>query len=78
MSDNRSNAKELDEQVVQEHLDALSKQFDCVQIFATRHEGSHGTVAVSMGKGDWYARYGLTARWSRMQEQGDWAEEETE
>jgi len=63
MSDERNNAQVLDKEMVERHIDELMRQFDTVQIFCTRHEGSHGTVAITMGKGDWYSRYGVTSRW---------------
>ncbi len=43
-------------------INSLSEHFDTVQIFATRHE-SEGTVHVSRGCGNWFARFGHVSEW---------------
>lgn len=47
---------------VDEAIEALSAQFDTVQIFCTRHEGEN-TIAVRKGSGNWYARHGQVMEW---------------
>jgi len=43
----------------------LGEHFDSVQIFATRHEPTieDGTITVSYGVGNWFARYGQIKEW---------------
>ena len=42
----------------------LSKRFNSVQILATKYDRKTGqTVNVVSGRGDWYARYGVTRAW---------------
>lgn len=45
---------------------ALGEYFDSVHIFATRHEEGveGGTVAISFGSGNWFARRGQIRDWS--------------
>lgn len=40
----------------------LMEHFDSVQIFCTRHEGD-GTVRISEGAGNYYARFGQVEEW---------------
>jgi len=56
---------------VQSAIDALGEHFDTVQILTTRHEeGSDGgTVNVSLGSGNWFARYGQCREWLIKQEE---------
>jgi hypothetical protein len=50
---------------IEEALDLLIEHFDCVQIFATRDESGElgGTVRISRGRGNWYARFGQVMLW---------------
>lgn len=48
--------------MVRKHLDQLMEHFDSVHIFCTRHEPD-GTVNVSIGAGNWFARYGQISEW---------------
>jgi hypothetical protein len=54
-----------DLQHCQEAIDKLMEHFDSVQIFANRHEcgKENGTVNVSLGGGNWFARYGQVHEW---------------
>lgn len=54
-----------DEVRVARALRELGEHFDTVQIFATRHESGeeNGTVHVSLGLGNWYARFGQVQMW---------------
>jgi hypothetical protein len=50
----------------------LGEHFDCVQIFASRHEDkyeSDGTVNVAYGDGNWFARYGQVVEWMIRQDE---------
>ena len=44
---------------------ALSEHFDTVQILCTRHASGDedGTVNISIGIGNWFARYGQVKEW---------------
>jgi hypothetical protein len=55
--------RQHDEQYVEGIVTELLKHFDTVQIFVTRQEPDAHTVAVSIGRGNWYARYGQVAAW---------------
>lgn len=59
----RDKAAEIDLDAVRAAAKELMRQFDSVQIFATRHEGASGTVNVQYGAGNWFARYGQVKRW---------------
>ena len=49
---------------VQDALDQLGEHFDTVMIFVTLHSGNDvGTIAISRGSGNWYARYGQVQEW---------------
>jgi hypothetical protein len=54
-----------DEKRVREAAEALGEHFDAVIIFATRYESelASGTIRVSHGTGNWYARYGQVREW---------------
>jgi hypothetical protein len=56
---------------VQAAIDMLGEHFDTVQIFTTRHEegGEGGTVNVSLGAGNFYARYGQCSEWLTKQDE---------
>ena len=57
--------KDEDLKRVNEALSALGEHFDSVQIFVNRHESGElgGTVNISKGTGNWFARYGQIASW---------------
>lgn len=59
--------EQIDLEPVKTAARELMKQFDAVQIFAVRHEGSNGTVNVRYGLGNIFARYGLTNLWCKDQ-----------
>lgn len=58
---------ERDEELnrVNECVKSLGEHFDTVQIFVSRHD--HGedkhTLTISLGAGNWYARYGQIVTW---------------
>lgn len=55
-----------DIEMVQRCLTSLGEHFDTVQIFVTRHEAGvtdGGTVAISMGCGNNFAREGQVRNW---------------
>ena len=55
----------------------LGEFFDSVQIIATRyHNETDGTTRVSGGYGNWYARYGSTVEWVKIQDGEMVADEE--
>jgi hypothetical protein len=51
--------------LVEKCLQHLGEHFDSVQIFATRDEPAEreGTIKISKGVGNWYARYGQVVEW---------------
>lgn len=55
--------EERDLNVVKKHTALMMEHFDSVQIFATRYDGTVGTVRVSYGGGNFFARYGLAKLW---------------
>jgi hypothetical protein len=59
------SAKNEDLERCQRACEALSEHFDTVHIFATRHEPGQegGTVNLSWGNGNWFARYGQISNW---------------
>lgn len=65
-----------DEKRIQDALDVLSEHFDAVHVFAIRHEtasegadGTAGDVALSFGRGSYYARCGLIREWCLRQDE---------
>ncbi len=52
-------------------LNELSEHFDSVQILCTRYKGGDdgGTVNISMGTGNWFARYGQMREWLIREEE---------
>lgn len=56
-------AGEADLEMLQKHVEQLGEHFDSVQIFCTRHEPPDGTVNVSYGSGNWFARFGHVSDW---------------
>lgn len=71
----KDNSRAQDVALLQKHVDALGEHFDSVQIFCTRHDPARadGTVAVQLGVGNWYARYGHITDWIARQ---DWERRE--
>jgi hypothetical protein len=56
--------QDFDEEMVKKHVSMLKEHFDAVQIFVSRDEGSKGgTVALRLGLGDVFARYGHAKLW---------------
>jgi len=54
---------------IEAHAMQLSEQFDAVEIICTRDNGKkNGTVHVSSGVGNWYARYGAVRAWLKSEE----------
>lgn len=58
-----------DTAAVKAALERLGPQFDAVHIFATRYEQQE-TVTVSMGTGNWFARYGQIRSWLLREDEG--------
>lgn len=60
-----------DVKLVRKHTEELGEYFDSVQIFCTRHESGekHGTVRLSLGNGNWFARYGQVIEWVKREEE---------
>lgn len=46
--------------IVERHLTALGEHFDAVQILSCRMLPDGSTENYNLGRGCWYARYGLT------------------
>lgn len=55
---------------VNEALNVLGEHFDSVHIFATRHESGQfgGTIRISRGTGNFFARYGQIKAWVSVEE----------
>lgn len=57
---------------LKEACDNLCEHFDTIQIFATRvqdkTDGEEGTVSVTCGNGNWFARRGQIADWMIAQD----------
>lgn len=52
--------------IMQKHLNFLSEHFDTVQIFMTHHNPTtdeYGTMNMTVGTGNWLARYGQVKDW---------------
>jgi hypothetical protein len=54
----------------------IEEHFDACHIFATKHEteaeatdGTAGVLAFSLGRGNYYARYGLIREWMLRQDE---------
>ncbi len=56
-SDKRENS------ILAAHVAQLRENFDTVQIFVTRHDGTKGTFYACKGSGNWYARTGYVQAW---------------
>lgn len=61
-----------DMEQVEKALATLAEHFDTVQIFCTRHEAAKrdGTLNLSMGRGNWFARFGHVQSWIETQKEG--------
>jgi hypothetical protein len=64
------NPTEADMKLLEEAAAKLGEHFDAVQILATRHDHElDGTVNVSFGMGNFFARYGHCRDWVVSQEE---------
>ncbi len=55
--------------ILRQHASQLAEHFDAVQIIATRYAPENdGTVIVSWGAGNWFARYGSVGAWLRKED----------
>lgn len=61
---------------IEEAVKTLSEFFDCVQVFAVKHEtsgeasdGESGDLSFSKGAGSYYARCGLIREWILRQDE---------
>ena len=71
MSDIPDEMVEAD-RLVREAVLKISEHVDGVQIFVSREKESHdGTWRLSMGSGNWYARYGQVKQWVLAEEGPD-------
>jgi len=69
--DNERKRQEADLTRVKEHVGQLIEHFDSVQILCTRSDPeAGGTVCVSWGAGNWYARYGQARAFCVEREEG--------
>ncbi len=66
-----STDKDEDRERLKKSLHELSEHFDSVQILCTRYKGGDdgGTVNISMGEGNWFARYGQMKEWLIREEE---------
>jgi hypothetical protein len=63
------SSKDSDMDELKKCVAELMKRFDCVQIFASRHEAdSGGTVNCHFGSGNWFARYGQVKQWTLIED----------
>lgn len=70
MSDQSEKQEKTDKdlQLLDDVLTMLRKDFDSIQIFATRHETDEiGTHGFTRGVGNYYARAGLVRQWADAQ-----------
>lgn len=67
------NEKQEDLDRLKRAVADLGEYFDTVHIFATRHESGteDGTISISYGCGNWFARYGKVREWLVREE--EWA-----
>ena len=63
--------KDEDRERLKKSLRELCEHFDSVQILCTRYTGGDdgGTVNLSMGAGNWFARYGQMKEWLIREEE---------
>ena len=62
----RQMSNEEAAKIMQKHLNFLSEHFDTVQIFITHHNSTtdeYGTMNMTVGTGNWLARYGQVKDW---------------
>lgn len=64
---------EADMKRVEDAVAALGDHFDTVQVFVTRHEAGmvDGTVTISKGAGNWFARFGQVVSWTTVMKEHD-------
>lgn len=55
--------RETEMKMVEKAANELSEHFDSVQIFVSRYDSEDGTVNITNGIGNWYARYGHVKEW---------------
>lgn len=62
---NSESERDRDMEMVKLACERLGEHFDTVHIFTTRHETGNedGTVNVTYGIGNWFARYGQVQEW---------------
>ena len=48
---------------VQAVADQLGKDFDAVQVLASKVDADGNTITIAVGTGNWYARYGQIRDW---------------
>lgn len=67
MTDQQSD----DEKRVRKAIDDLMEFYDSCQVFVTRHDQAtlDGTLTMSMGQGNWFARYGQIRTWVIRQDE---------
>lgn len=67
---NDPSSEYKDISLVKKALEQLGEHFDSVQIFCTRYEPEieDGTIQVSKGIGNWFARYGSVKEWTIREE----------
>lgn len=61
--------EDADLEMLRKHAGMLSEHFETVQIFATKLVPDGGTITVSQGSGNWYARYGQIKEWCVKQDE---------
>lgn len=61
----RVPAEDADTELLRKHVEQLGEHFDAVTILCTRHEPEteDGTIQISDGCGNWFARYGQIREW---------------
>lgn len=60
-----SDQKDIDVERVQKSIDTLGEFYGAVQIFVSRDsdDGDGGTINLTRGTGNWFARYGHVKNW---------------
>lgn len=63
--------KDEDIALVRRAISQLIEHFDAVQIFVSRHDGGEEeTMAIHLGEGNWYARFGQVMDWMNKENAG--------
>jgi len=64
-------SKSRDMELVDKALEILAEHFDATQILCCRYDGGDiGTVAITKGTGNWYARHALVQQWLTKEDEG--------